>query len=263
MQIDGLEYAVLGSGSSANAYIFDYNGFAIIIDNGFSCRQALERAAEMDFDTANVRYIFLTHTHDDHFRGVELLSRRLKAPVVVHHELDTGRKVKKHFYSRKDIEPGRFYREGDFRFKAFNTFHDAEHSVSYHFHLGPAVFTIITDTGAVSPEMAEYAAASDVLFLEANYCEQMLETGPYPPFLKRRIASKQGHLSNADAVGLLNQAAAAGETRLKEVYFCHLSDTNNSPDTLRGYIEKSLEWHGSWVICPKGLPVRRIDFKSV
>ena len=84
MTTEGLRYAVLGSGSSANSYIFEYNGFGIIIDNGFTCKQAIERATNLGFDTANVKYIFLTHLHDDHFRGIEVLSRKLRAPVVTH-----------------------------------------------------------------------------------------------------------------------------------------------------------------------------------
>ena len=263
MLVEGLEYAVLGSGSSANSYIFDYKGFAVIVDNGFSCKQAMERAEALGFNTANVRYIFLTHAHDDHFRGVELLSRKLKAPVVVHNQLELGRKVKKHFYKRKDIEPGPYYTEGDFRFRAFSTSHDIDCSLSYQLQFGPAVFTIITDTGAVSDEMARLAAESDVLFLEANYCEKMLESGPYPYFLKKRIASSRGHLSNEAAINFLNEAGGSESSRLKEVYFCHLSDTNNSPDVLEEYIEDMLGWKGEWVICPKGSPVRRIDFKPV
>ena len=252
MTVDGLKYAVLGSGSSANSYIFEYNDFAFIVDNGFSCKKVMDRAMAAGFKTENVKYIFLTHSHADHFRGIELLSRRLKASVVVHHKLDLNRKIKKHFYKRRDIEPGRFYTEGDFRFRAFPTSHDADHAVSYHFQLGPAVFTIITDTGCVNREMLSLAAASDILFLEANYCEKMLASGPYPPFLKQRIASKLGHLSNTAAAVFLNEAGSMENSRLKKVFFCHISDTNNSPEILEAEIRRQLKWAGSWVICPKG-----------
>ncbi len=255
MKTEGLRYAVLGSGSSANSYIFDYNGFAIIIDNGFSCKQAVERASALGFDTGNVKYIFLTHSHDDHFRGIEVLSRKLQAPVVIHEELNVNRKLRTHFYKRKNIKPGPFYNEGDLRFKAFRTSHDSDFSISYHFELGQVVFTIISDTGTVSREMVELAAKSDVLFLEANYNEKMLLEGPYPFYLKQRIASARGHLSNADAMKFLNEAGLREDSRLKEVYFCHLSSTNNTPDVLAEDAASMLEWKGSWVICPKGEPV--------
>jgi phosphoribosyl 1,2-cyclic phosphodiesterase len=252
MNVEGLKYAVLGSGSSANSYIFEYKGFAFIVDNGFSCRKVIERAEAAGFKTENVKYIFLTHSHDDHFRGIELLSRRLKAPVVVHRKLDLNRKIKKHFYKRRDIEPGKSYTEGDFRFRAFLTSHDADYALSYHFQLGPAVFTIITDTGCVSREMLILAAGSDILFLEANYCEKMLANGPYPAFLKKRIASELGHLSNTAAAVFLNDAGSMENSRLKKVFFCHLSDTNNSPAVLEQEMRRRLKWAGPWVICPKG-----------
>lgn len=255
MNKDGVKYAVLGSGSSANSYIFEYNNYAIIIDNGFSAKQAVERATKLGFNTENVKYIFLTHFHDDHFRGIEVLSRRLRAPVVVHESLNVNRKLKTHFYKRKDIIPGPFYNEGDLRFKAFQTSHDAEHSISYHFEFGGLVFTIISDTGAVSDEMLELSAKSDILFLEANYNEQMLNEGPYPLSLKRRIASTYGHLSNVDAMHFLNEAGLRENSRLKKVYFCHLSSTNNAPAILESDVKQYLRWQGEWVICRKGEPV--------
>ena len=255
MELETLKYAVLGSGSSANSYIFENEGFAIIIDNGFSCKQAVERALSMGFNTDNVKYIFLTHSHEDHFRGIEVLSRKLKAPVVVHKELNVNRKLKSHFYKRRDIIPGPFYNESGFRFRAFQTSHDADHSISFHFELGGLVFTIISDTGAVSDEMLELAAMSDVLFLEANYNEDMLWNGPYPSFLKERIASEYGHLSNEAAMNFLNEAGGRDGSRLKKVFFCHLSSTNNTPEILKKDLNRYLKWKGEWVICPKGQPV--------
>ena len=252
---DGVKYAVLGSGSSANSYIFDYRGFAIIVDNGFSCRQAIERAVNLGFNTENVKYIFLTHSHDDHFRGIEVLSRKLHAPVVIHEGLNVSRKLKTHFYKRKDIVPGPFYSEGDLRFRAFQTSHDAEFSISYHFELGDLVFTIISDTGVVSEEMVDLASRSDVLFLEANYNSGMLDEGPYPLFLKQRIASNEGHLSNEAAMKFLNEAGGREGSKLKRVFFCHLSSTNNTPEVLERDISEHLEWDGEWIICRKGQSV--------
>ncbi|HAK47276.1 MAG TPA: hypothetical protein DCO79_15330 [Spirochaeta sp.] len=255
MNNDNVKYAVLGSGSSANSYIFEYNDFAIIIDNGFSAKQAVERAVKLGFNTENVKYLLLTHSHEDHFRGIEVLSRKLRVPVIVHEDLNVNRKLKTHFYKRRDIQPGLFYTEGDFRFRAFQTSHDADYSISYHFELGGLVFTIISDTGAVSEEMLELASKSDILFLEANYNEKMLHEGPYPLFLKQRIASNQGHLSNTEAVHFLNEAGMREGSKLTKVYFCHLSSTNNTPAILTADIEEHLQWPGEWVICRKGEPV--------
>ncbi len=204
MKYTGLKYAVLGSGSSANSYIFQFNGRTFFVDNGFSCKKAMERAVSLG------------------------------------------------------IEPGQTFSKGGFSFSAFSTFHDAEYSISYHFSIGPVTFTLITDTGFLSRQMYDLACVSDVLFLEANYDETMLREGLYHPDLKKRILSSTGHLSNRDALFFLNQVDENPVSRLKEVYFCHLSSNNNSPEVLEEEINTHLTWPGKWVICPKGEMVNQL-----
>ena len=81
--MDRVRYAVLGSGSSANSYIFENGDFSFIIDNGFSLKELTRRAGVAGFDLTKVKFIFLTHTHSDHFKGVGTLSRKYNIPVVV------------------------------------------------------------------------------------------------------------------------------------------------------------------------------------
>ena len=54
----------------------------------------------------------------------------------------------------------------------------------------------------------------------------MLKCGPYPRFLKERILSKRGHLSNEDSAILAAQLAANGTT---DFLLAHLSAENNTP----------------------------------
>ena len=54
----------------------------------------------------------------------------------------------------------------------------------------------------------------------------MLENGPYPESLKRRIRSKRGHLSNPAAAGCLR---AFGKD-VPKVILAHLSEMNNTPE---------------------------------
>lgn len=231
-----LRYAVLGSGSSGNSYIFENEGISFLVDAGFSGKELLRRVNDFGFDYRNIRSIFLTHGHKDHSRGAHILSRKLHIPVVHY-----GR-----FY------PGIMKRLKGMDVSSFPTSHDSPGSVSYSFVLGGKRFTIITDTGIVSKEMAGYAGRSDVLFLEANYNEDMLKAGPYPYYLKQRILSELGHLSNYNAVSFLNELET---DTLARVYFCHLSGTNNSPEQLEEDVGMNLRWPGKWKICAKDLPV--------
>jgi phosphoribosyl 1,2-cyclic phosphodiesterase len=55
----------------------------------------------------------------------------------------------------------------------------------------------------------------------------MLQTGYYPAYLKARIASDLGHLSNTQAALLALEHASV---RLKHVFLSHLSANNNTPE---------------------------------
>ncbi|WP_020613711.1 MBL fold metallo-hydrolase [Sediminispirochaeta bajacaliforniensis] len=245
-----MRYSILGSGSNANAYLFEHDGEAFLFDNGFSLKELTRRAESSGFDLSQLKFIFLTHIHDDHLRGVAPLSRRYHLPVVAHGELDLGRYIKGDIEQKLDIRTGREYKTGALRFEAFPTSHDAPHSMGYHFTLAGTTFTILTDTGLTSEVMTRYAESSDVLFLEANYDETLLESCSYPRFLKKRIASDKGHLSNSAAVQFLNNLSP--ESMLSSVYFCHLSGNSNNPELLAHHVKESLEWKGRYRILKKG-----------
>ncbi len=250
-----VKYAVLGSGSSANSYIFECGNFSFIIDNGFSCKEVLHRAEKLGFDTEKIKYIALTHTHSDHMKGVEVLSRKLKIPVIRHHELNLATHCRGAIHGQIKIIPGEKCLLGPLTLHPFATSHDAPFSLSYAFELGERRFCLITDTGMITRDMMKYALHSDTLFLESNYCPDMLENGPYPYFLKQRIFSDHGHLSNRDAVDFLNHISDVKGSRLSRVFFCHLSGTNNEPGVLEEELVETLRWKGEYHICPKGVLV--------
>jgi len=249
---DPVRYAVLGSGSSANAYIFQTGDFSVLVDNGFSCRELLSRAEKFGFDPSCIRYILLTHIHGDHLRGVEVLSRKLKIPVIRHEELNLTARCRGPLGGQIPVRPGEKTVLGPLVIHPFETSHDAPFSVSYALELWGARFCLITDTGQISRRMSLYARHSDVLFLEANYCDRMLEEGPYPWHLKRRIASEQGHLSNRAALDFLNHLAEGKPSRLSRVFLCHLSGTNNDPEVVEELLSRELRWKGDFRVCAKG-----------
>ena len=67
----------------------------------------------------------------------------------------------------------------------------------------------------------------DAIMLEANHDIRMLESGPYPYSLKRRILGDKGHLSNDSAKDLL---VSLLHDNLKAVMLGHLSECNNLPE---------------------------------
>ncbi|MFP4442056.1 MAG: MBL fold metallo-hydrolase [Spirochaetia bacterium] len=244
-------FAVLGSGSKANSFVFSLGDFSFAVDNGFSGREFFRRCELGGFNPMDLRFFLLTHTHRDHYSGVGVVSRKLSIPVLCH------RGITEHLRSSGDLYQVRGGGEGEYRVRdllslsLFQTSHDAPFSTGYTFVFGGKRVTILTDTGVITPEMESRAAESDLLFLEANYSREMLESCRYPAYLKRRIRSSRGHLGNADALDLLSRLRARG-TFPQSVYLCHLSADSNSPARLREEMEAAGFAPGeNIVICPK------------
>ena len=62
--------------------------------------------------------------------------------------------------------------------------------------------------------------------LESNYDLHMLRSGPYPYYLRARIESVRGHLSNDECSAKLLELIQSG---CKKFALCHLSQENNTP----------------------------------
>ena len=247
-----MRYAVLGSGSCGNSYIFKTKNSGFVVDNGYSLAEFRRRAEAFGFDIRDVKYIFLTHIHTDHLKGVETLSQKLGIPVFTAENLDVSQWIAKGFCKQIGITPGQSYSLDDFSFTVFPTFHDAPDSVGYSFCHDGFRCTIITDTGKTSDQMKALADESDVLFLESNYCPDLLKHGPYPIWLQKRILSEYGHLSNFDALEFLKSLSCE---KCRKVYLCHISDKNNTPERVQEVFDstplKNIEYH----ICKRGIPM--------
>ena len=248
-----IRYAVLGSGSSGNSYIISYNGTSILLDAGFSLKQIKERVAEAQLDFSSIQALFITHLHPDHARGAGVFARQTQLPVYVDHHIGDNLtpfaslrippQCIRHFKGGEDVVIG------DFVVSSFSTSHDSPHSVGFLISVKGRKFLLLTDTGMIYPMMNALANQSDVLFLEANYDISMLENGPYPYPLRKRISGVNGHLSNNDAIDFLNEIITDKE---QHVYFCHLSKTNNEEDVLLTSCKKRLRWKGEQTICRNG-----------
>jgi phosphoribosyl 1,2-cyclic phosphodiesterase len=223
-----VRYSVLGSGSTANAYMFEDDTAALLVDNGFSVRELIRRAEAAGHDCKKLVMILLTHTHTDHVRGVGAAARKFGIPVAMHKNLPVDAVVLNLQPRIFPVETGNSYQVGTFSFTPFAISHDSPWSISYKISSGGSTFVIITDTGVVTPEMRLVAAESDVLFLEANYDNDLLREGPYPGSLKRRIASVKGHLSNDHAADFLEDLYRDNLRKPEKIYLCHLSGTNNT-----------------------------------
>jgi len=233
-----LRVAFLGSGSSGNATVVSDGTTTVLIDCGFSAREVVRRLQAHDLDATSVSAILVTHEHTDHTRGLEVFASRFGCSVWA----TTGTRRAGRLDQRLDdvhtLVPGVPVSIGTFDVLPFRSSHDAAEPVGYVLTDGAGTrFGLATDPGTFTPDTAEALLGCDVLGLECNHDIDMLTTGPYPWFLKQRIASNRGHLSNPDAADALERVAS---DRLTHVFALHLSRTNNTHDLARAALEHRL-----------------------
>jgi len=221
-----LSVSFLGSGSSGNCSLVRGEQGALLVDCGFSARETLRRAALAGITADHIVAMFVTHEHGDHVRGVRVLAKRLGIPVYATAGTRNAARLDEQAYDVRTIEPGLRVRVAGIDVLAFRTSHDAAEPVGFRFD-GPdgAAIGLATDTGVLTHEILEALQGCDVIGIESNHDERMLADGPYPRFLKQRIQSHRGHLSNAAAAAALSQLRSE---RLRQVVALHVSRTNNT-----------------------------------
>ena len=130
---------------------------------------------------------------------------------------------------------------GEFYVTPFSVPHDSTDCVGYSIRHDDLYFTLVTDCGHITDDIARYISISNYLVIEANHEPEKLANGPYPRHLKERISGSNGHLSNeACANALANNATP----NLHHVWLCHLSDENNHPELAKKTIESMLRNRG-------------------
>lgn len=229
----------LCSSSSGNAtFVGDREG-GLLFDAGVGIRNFSKWLMLQGLTPDCVEGIFLTHEHSDHVKGLSVIALRHGIPVYGSEDtirclLDTGRLT-----GEEEIHIIRRETEiGGFLVTAAPTSHDSPGSVCYRVDTpdGKAI-GICTDLGYVSPLVLDNISGVDHLLLESNYDEEMLKNGPYPYYLKKRIASRVGHLSNSQCAETIGRLIASGT---RSFSLGHLSEHNNLPeiayDTTCGYL---------------------------
>ena len=222
-----MKIASIASGSNGNCYYLENDNDAILVDAGISAKQIVQRMANLGLSMSKVRAVFISHEHTDHVRGVDVLSRKYSVPVFMTKKtyLSYGNIIKDsllNFFS-----PGKQVKLGKIHVNPFLKSHDAAEPCSFSVSSERRNVAVMTDIGLKCSNVVAYIKNADTIFLESNYDDNMLQTGPYPAFLKIRISSDLGHLSNTQAALIALEHASP---RLKHVFLSHLSANNNTPE---------------------------------
>ncbi len=222
-----LEICAIASGSNGNCYYIGNSTDAVLIDVGVSCRQVMMRMAAKGLDTAKIKAVFISHEHVDHYCGIRVLNKKLGIPVYMTLKTSNHLKADQRPANIQTFVPGETINIGSFAIHSFLKNHDAIEPCSFRVEHADISVGVFTDIGTSCNHVMHHMALCHALFLETNYDEEMLWTGDYPYYLKTRIASDYGHLSNHQAMELLRQHH---HPALQVVLLSHLSAENNHPE---------------------------------
>ncbi|MGE5346032.1 MAG: MBL fold metallo-hydrolase [Acidithiobacillales bacterium] len=223
-----MEVAFLGSGSSGNCAVVRAGRTAVLLDAGLSPRDTARRLKGRGISLDEVSALLLTHEHSDHVRGALDLAEKRRLPIYA-----TAGTARAAAFPGPLLADVRIVRGGDeivyggeLHVRVTRTPHDGEESVCFVFSDGTGRRVgVATDLGHLSREVAEALRGCEVIGLEANHDVDLLRDGPYPSFLKRRILSDVGHLSNEDAAAGLRDLVTE---RTRHVVALHVSRHNNT-----------------------------------
>ena len=241
-----IKFLSLASGSSGNCYFLGTDQYGILIDAGIGIRTIKKVLKEYGLSLSMIRAVFVTHDHADHIKAVGNLGEKNGIPIYSTSEIHRGINksycmTEKLSTSVRVIDKETPIELEDFRITAFEVPHDGTDTVGYCIEFDGKVFSFLTDLGCITPVAAQYICKAHYLIIEANYDEEMLKMGPYPTYLKERIAGSNGHMSNRDTATFLAENITED---LKYIWLCHLSKDNNHPELAYKTVELLLRSKG-------------------
>lgn len=219
------------SGSDGNStYIGDHQG-GVLVDVGVSFKRLCVALATAEIPLDHIKAVLITHEHNDHIKGLKMLIKKHPVPVIASRDtvyaLEFSGAID-YSHPRIYIDEVEEYVLDSMTIKRFPTSHDCKGSSCYTVTLQSGVrAAVCTDLGIMTDEIRQGLYGSSIIMLESNHDPTMLRLGPYPPELKLRISSDEGHLSNAVCAETLAEFFEGGTNRF---VLGHLSKHNNTPE---------------------------------
>ena len=220
----------LFSGSSGNSIYISCGDVRLLVDAGMSAARIEAHLREIGADIREIDGILVTHEHVDHIRGLGVLARKYGVPIYANEGTWNGILLKESGIPLRCVRT--FYTGEDFYIGGVNVHpfpipHDANEPVGFAFESRGLRCAVATDLGHINDTWMNAVSGCQALVLEANHDVEMVERGPYPSHLKRRILGRKGHLNNEDCAKALLKLVKSGT---RAVFLSHLSQDNNLPE---------------------------------
>jgi len=235
----------LFSGSEGNSIYIENNGVSFLVDIGRSCKQIEKSIIQNGFNPEKIEYILITHEHVDHIRGLRTFAKKYNSKIYASEgtikELEKKQILdEKIRYECINLSGTKI---GETEINPFEISHDCAQGYGYSilFDDSKVKISVCSDLGIISDNILNSISDSNLVVIESNHDIEMLKKGPYPFFLKKRILSDIGHLSNESCAKLLPKLASNGTKRF---ILYHLSSNNNTPEIAYESSDFSLKSNG-------------------
>jgi phosphoribosyl 1,2-cyclic phosphodiesterase len=202
----------------------------ILIDAGISASNIVANLKKLSISPSDINAIIITHEHSDHIKGLDVFASKYGATIHAHQNLwgALNKKLTRTLSLQKKVFYSQDFEIGSAKIQSVQVSHDATHTSAFSISDGKNSVSIMTDLGEFDQEVLSVAFGSSVVYLESNHDEKMLrENQNYPFYLKSRILSTRGHLSNTQCAQAIEQLVQKGT---KQFVLSHLSTHNNTPD---------------------------------
>ena len=209
-----------------------------MIDAGLSGRETLRRMNCIGESLEALDAILITHEHSDHIQGLARIAALSKAPVYISSRTRRALPPQIKLPAVESFQPGSRFEMGNIVIDPFTIPHDAVDPVAFRFTAEGVRVAVVTDLGYIPQNVKHYLRGCHGMVLESNHDLEMLRSGPYPWYVKQRVMSREGHLSNS-ALGKFLRDEFNREARV--LVLAHLSQQNNHPEIARLEAASALE----------------------
>lgn len=217
-----MKVCVLASGSKGNVTYVEANNKKILLDAGKNYKYIKDRLKEINVDIKDINYILISHNHTDHISALKSLVAKTKATIIISmqllYEIDDLKDYDNILTIENELEVD------DLLITSIHSSHDAIDSRNFIIDDGENKLAYVTDTGYVNNKYFNLLKNLDIYLFESNHDVELLQHGPYPDWLKRRVLGDNGHLSNKSSSFYLSKLIG---DNTKKIVLIHLSEINN------------------------------------
>ncbi len=236
-----LRFRNLGSGSAGNCTVVEASSGSqvtrLLIDCGLGVRQLDMRLGQAGLAIQQIDAIFITHEHSDHIGCARSVALRRRIPVWMSEGTHEGMGAPDLDGLLRVAQDGVGINLGEMRVMPFTVPHDAREPLQLTCTDGNVRLGVLTDLGHATNHVLAHLAGCHALILECNHDTDLLQNGPYPWFLKRRVGGQHGHLANTASADIARALLHSG---LKHVVAAHLSEQNNRPELAQAALAAAL-----------------------